>query len=403
MRRILFCWEMGEDYGHISKIQALTQSFNQEHDQIYIAAKDLSIGSELHWSDNVNFIQAPLWPKSSPLALRAESFAEILLYRGYDKFLHLNSLVGAWETLFKLISPDLILFDHAPTAMLASSNLKLPKVIASNPFITPSPGSESVNLTPGRTINMDKAKQIHEHIVKQANKVREQFKLHPIETIGDIFIADATFLSGYPELDFYPQRSNVIYCGPALSTSIGHQKPQWKPGFSKKILAYLKYQDERSRHILDALKMMQARALCFYSNCKPDDLHQYDDTSMVVSNIPFAFSDAYREASAVICHGGQGVVNEAISHGIPLIVVPTQAEQYYTAIKIKELGLGIIIEKSDVPASIEQKLSEFFSNPAYAENAKRQAESKFRISPSEAIEKIINSCYTLIDARKAIA
>ncbi len=397
MRKILFCWELGEDYGHLGKMLALAQEFVDEPVQFYIVAKDLSAASKIDWPSHVKFIQAPIWLRSNPLALKAASFAEILLYKGYDSYRHLKILTDAWSAIFEGISPDIILFDYSPTALLAASNLKVPKIIASNPYLTPAPGTSTINLIPGAYFDESKATEIHQWVIKVINSVRQDYDAAPITAIGDLFIADATFLSGFSETDYFNvYRSDAVYCGSALAASIGTQEPQWKPGLSKKSLAYLKHRDPRSSAILKILATMQARTLCFYSESKPEDIKEFSDSSLVVSNLPFNLTKAYNEATVIICHGGQGVINEALSRGIPLILVPTQAEQFFIADKIKEMGIGIVINKDDSPAEMENKISNLFSNPHIYEKAKYLAETQLTINAHSIRKEMANRIRSFI-------
>ena len=389
MQKILFCWELGEDYGYLGKILALAQEFVNEPVEFYIATKDLHAASNIDWPAKVKFIQAPIWLRSNPLALKASSFAEILLYKGYDSYRHLKMLTDAWSAIFNSISPDILLFDHSPTALLAAAGLHTPKIIVSNPYLTPAPGTSAINLIPAAYFDEGKAAEIHQWVMKVINSVRQDNGVAPITTIGDLFVADAIFLSGFSETDhFNAYRSNPVYCGSALAVSIGSRVPVWKPGLSQKVLAYLKHRDQRSGTILKILASMQARALCFYSDCKPEDIEQFSHTSIEVSNTPLDFAKAYSEAATLICHGGQGVVNEALHRGIPLILVPTQAEQYFIAQKITAMGNGIIIDKKDTSQEIEKNVSKFFSNSTFYEKAKFLAETKFNIDPGLARQQI---------------
>ena len=389
MRKILFCWELGEDYGYLGKILALTQEFADDPCIFYVASKDLSASSKIDWPANVRFVQAPIWLRSNPLALKASSFAEILLYKGYDSYRHLKMLTDAWVAIFDFVSPDIILFDHAPTALLAASGLTTPKIIISNPYLTPAPGTSTISLIPLPHFDGTKAAEIHQWVINIINQIRQDYRATPITAIGDLFIADATFLSGFSETDYFnAYRSDAIYCGSALTVPIGTQDPIWTPGLSQKYFAYLKHRDPRSREILKTLASMEARTLCFYSDCRPDDIKEFANSSVKVSNMPFNLTKAYQEMAVLICQGGQGVINEALYRGIPLILVPTQAEQFFVADKIKTMGNGIVINKNDSREEIEKKFSGFFSNPNFNETAKFLAETRFKTDPHLIRQKI---------------
>jgi len=50
----------------------------------------------------------------------------------------------------------------------------------------------------------------------------------------------------------------------------------------------------------------------------------------------------------VCCHGGNGTLYQAMSHGLPCIVVATHAEQHYGGKRIRELGLGLSLRLKHV-------------------------------------------------------
>ncbi|WP_323816508.1 glycosyltransferase [Cellvibrio sp. NN19] len=397
MRKILFCWELGEDYGYLGKILALTKQFSEDPIHFFVVSKNLSATSKIEWPSNVKFIQAPICLQANPLSLKASSFAEILFYKGYDSHRHLRILSDAWLTIFEAINPDVILFDYAPTALLAASGLTTPKIIIGNPYLTPPPGSSVINLTPGIGFDEHRANDIHQAVIRNINLVKREYLSPAIQAIGDLFTADATYLSGYSETDYFcDSRVNTTYCGAALSASISNRKPHWKPGLCKKSIAYLKHRDPRSKTILKTLASLEARTLCFYSGGKEDEIMEFSNSSLNVTNIPFDFTAASRDATAIICHGGQGVVNNALSRGIPLILVPTQAEQYYITSKVIDWGIGIIINRNDSPIEIRNSLSSFFSTSKYSDNAKYYAETKFKIDSASVHQEIYNKIRSFI-------
>lgn len=395
MLKLIFCWELGDDLGYLTKALTLRRIFD-ESIEFYIVARDIVLASELDWPGQVKLLQAPIWLRSHPQASKAESLAEILFYKGYDSHQHLKTLADAWLILFNAIKPDILLFDHAPTALLAASSLKIPKIIVSNPYLTPPPGTQTISLISEQYYNEVKAADLHSHVVTVINHIRVDYGAEPLKLLSDLFDVNATFLSGFSKTDYFSKfRSQVIYCGSALTTSVSTRHPVWKEGFSQKLVGYLKRRDQRSEKILQVLAAMQARALCFYSNSSRSEISQFENSSIVATNLPFNFSEACKQASAVICHGGQGVVNEALYRGIPLILIPTQAEQYFIANKIKSLGSAIVIEPSESMLDIETKLKEFFSNALYQEKASYFAQEVFNIDPDkiqqQLKETLINS------------
>ncbi len=75
----------------------------------------------------------------------------------------------------------------------------------------------------------------------------------------------------------------------------------------------------------------------------------------------------------VCCHGGNGTLYQALSHGLPCVVVATHAEQHYGGKRIQELGLGISLTLKYLRREGIGKLLEavemVLATPAYRDSA----------------------------------
>jgi UDP:flavonoid glycosyltransferase YjiC (YdhE family) len=395
MSKILCCWELGEDYGHIGQFLPVIKELSSRGHDVFFALKDLSKLSDFDWPSGVKFLQAPLWLERSQKPIRAECYAEIILHKGYDSAAHLTVLVDAWRHLFEWISPDVLILDHSPTALVASRGLNIPRIIFSNPFVTPPPGCPPINLRPWQEFNTEKANNIDAHVTSVINQVCTKLNFPTIAQVSDLFAVEKTFLSSSYELDFYRDfRASVVY-GRYLPVGDGLQKPVWMPGTAIKIFAYLKFGRAQVDQVLHGLSAMQARVVCFYFGARPEDVERYRGSSVVVSNKPFDMTAVYREAQVIICHAG-GMVHSALHYGRPLILLPTQIEQQNTASKLKELGVATVIDKQDSPIDVQEKLRDFFTNPSYSEHARAFSERVKTSEPSDVIKAIGDECESLI-------
>jgi MGT family glycosyltransferase len=57
-----------------------------------------------------------------------------------------------------------------------------------------------------------------------------------------------------------------------------------------------------------------------------------------------------RHAAVFVCQGGMGSVQEALHHGVPMVVIPHHPEQRANADRIAELGLGRTLHRHTVSA-----------------------------------------------------
>jgi MGT family glycosyltransferase len=55
-------------------------------------------------------------------------------------------------------------------------------------------------------------------------------------------------------------------------------------------------------------------------------------------------------SSAFVTHGGMNSTMESLYYGVPVVVIPQMPEQMMTALRVQELGLGVMLDKNTVTA-----------------------------------------------------
>jgi UDP:flavonoid glycosyltransferase YjiC (YdhE family) len=72
----------------------------------------------------------------------------------------------------------------------------------------------------------------------------------------------------------------------------------------------------------------------------------------------------------VITHGGSGTVKDALSHGLPMVIIPIAADQHENAARCADLGVARVIEpECRTPEAIREAVREMLGNAAYRQNA----------------------------------
>ncbi len=75
---------------------------------------------------------------------------------------------------------------------------------------------------------------------------------------------------------------------------------------------------------------------------------------------------------AVITHGGSGTVRDAISHGLPLVIIPIAADQPDNARRCAILGLARVVgPEARTPAAIRDAMRAVLADGGYRQNAAR--------------------------------
>lgn len=403
MARILFVWELGGGIGHLTRIKLLALALRKRGYESVFALKDLSRSEMVFGHDGFAFYQAPLWlPKVAGLPLAA-TFPELLFRFGYLDPDGLLGIVRAWRGLFDLLQPDLLIADHAPTALLASRGLGLRRTQFGNSFAVP---PRVCQMPPFRTwekIDMRRIEQSENKALATVNHVLQRLNLQQLKNFSELFEVDEDFLCIWPELDHYPQRpASSHYWGPTMLLGEGPQ-PVWPVGDGKRIFAYLKGDYAYLEPVLQALKSLPNPALAYVSGIAPMLVSRYQSANLAFSSQPVDMDAARHQADLMVCHGGDATVSAALLAGKPLMVLPMHAEQYGTAQSVERLGAGLNVAPDNYTPDFLRLFKRLLSEASFVRQAQAFAE-KYRGFDSVAqIEQIADRCEQLINRRSCTA
>lgn len=96
------------------------------------------------------------------------------------------------------------------------------------------------------------------------------------------------------------------------------------------------------------------------------------------------------QTSVFLTHGGMNSVMEALAHGVPLVMVPQSPEEALTAARVEELGLGILLQRTDVTAARLREAVTRLANDQQVQARCRQMRTILREGggPRQAVEAI---------------
>jgi Glycosyltransferase family 28 C-terminal domain len=392
MSRIVFCWEMGDDFGHLGNFYPIVKLLSTHGHEIIILVKEIGKVGHFNWPERVKIIPSPQLKLGVVKPRLTTCFADILLSQGYGSVEMLKYAAIAWKNIFDLIQPDIIVFDHAPTALLSVRGKKIAKIITSYSFITPPAGSLPVNYRPWETPNNNAMNDAENIAIDNINQVAKILDLVLINHSSDLFDVDKTIIYGYREIDIYRTfRTAESYTG-SLIAKTNFQPAKWKKDTAIKIFAYLKYGYKQSDMMLSILSELQANVICFYSGASIEDCQQYSSSHQCVSNSPFDLCSVYDDVDLVISHAGGGMVYSALHFGRPMIFLPLQLEQYNTAHILESMKVSVSIDGKINHHDAKKKIQDFMHDPAYLKNAmdlsKKIKENDHFSSEKEIVETI---------------
>jgi hypothetical protein len=127
-KTILFAWELGGGLGHMMQILPLAQDLAKAGHTVFAAMRNIDRAGSILGQAGVRFLPVAC-SALAPACRQTATFPELLLNVGFSSDTALFARACAWRNLFKLAKPDLVIFDHAPTALLASRRLPLRRVL----------------------------------------------------------------------------------------------------------------------------------------------------------------------------------------------------------------------------------------------------------------------------------
>jgi UDP:flavonoid glycosyltransferase YjiC (YdhE family) len=340
MSRILFAWELGANLGHLARDLPVAEVLRKQGHEVLFSAKDLRVAEQVLSPAGFKFVQAPGSASTPQNGYAPANYSEMLIGGGYDDVLGTLARVKAWATLFDFHRTDVVVINHAPTALLAARALGLPAVLTCIGFELPPAVSPLPSIRPWDSIPIKRLQQADSVVLHTFNSVLDRFGQAPISRVADLFTNLPTVLTTFPELDHYGARSDVLYVGP-VSTLTNAVECPWPAGASRRIFAYLRPSVPGFEHMLAALRETAATVLCVSPGMSADDIKRWSSPRLKILPHPVALNATLQGVDLAVVYG-TGTMADALLAGVPLLMVPQVVEQALAARRIEELGAGIL-------------------------------------------------------------
>lgn len=377
MARFLMVWEFGGGLGHAGRFKPLAQELMRRGHQVDLMLREIVHTRSLVGDLDVRILQAPFWMHETVgLPTPQISLPEILLGNGYLQPQSLTAMVAAWQAVMSLARPDVVVADYAPTATIAARIEGIPVGTVGIGFYLP---PDRAPIPPFRTWEPIQPGRV-EHFDRQAlevvNTVLSAQGARPIAQLADIFRGDKPLLCTWPELDHY-QRGDLpagqAYHGPTFLPS-GGQAPAWPVGDGPKVFAYVRSAHPDHLALLKALDDHGCRVLCYIPEVASGQPVPLSSPRIHYAPGPVHLGQAFSQCQMVVCHAGEATLAQAVLAGLPVLMLPTQAEQFLMATRLEETGAGINVARRPRPTAFGPLVAELLNRPQHAQAAKALAQ-----------------------------
>lgn len=394
MKRVLLTWEIGAGLGHMTRLSALARSLTARGYTVTAALRDLSRAHLLFADLPVTLLQAPTWLHKVTMQRPVACLPDTLLLSGYFDSGALSSLVRAWDGLLTLVKPDLMICDYAPTALLASHNLGIPRFVVGPGFAEPAPGHPVADWRP-HTVADGLAARQEQQLLEIINPLLPR-QGDALTRLADLYQVDGTFITNFPDLDVYNgQRHNAVYC--PLQHSANNNPAQWPDGDGPGIVAYLNPDYSETQPLMRALADSGARVVVVCPDRRASLLQPFASARLHLASTVIDLQRTIGEADLLISHGGNGVTCQSLAAGKPHLVLPMQLEQLLTGIAVRRLAVGEYCERI-TDSEHASALIAAAQTAAARSNAQAFAERHRTLSNINPIETMATACDDLLQA-----
>ncbi len=400
MARVLLAWEMGANFGHIDRLRSLAEELRDQGHEPFFVVRDLARVHGRLVQAGFRVGQAPVWLPRLVHPPRLGNYTAVLASAGWLDAEGLAGLVTAWRTWFALLQADLLVCDHAPTALLAARGQGFPVWCVGSSFAIPPTGSGSFPPFPGAA--QADCPAFDAHVLAPAQAALRLLRDAPLLSLPDLFSGAVRVLTTLPALAHYAGYGDEVHwTGPTFVAHAGAD-PVWPEGPGVPVLAYMDAAYPGLDAVLGALKAQGCRVLLYAKGLSPVAVARHQGPSLRISPTPVRMDAALAQAAFVVSHGGQGTVAATALAGLPHLMLPQHAEQAMAARRVAEVGLGLALHAGPGP-DVGLLLRRLLLEGRFGDAARAFAQAHRHVEPQRTAQAVVALMAPDLGARSASA
>ncbi len=382
MARFLMAWEFGSGLGHAGRLAPMAQALIERGHQVDVVLKEVVHAQAMFkgvgtgTGGDLRVFQAPLWThRTFGLPNPQATLAEIVLGAGYLQADSLGALVNGWRSLMQVTQADAVIADYAPTAVIAAHIEGLPSASVGIGFYVP---PDVAPIPPFRTWEPLQQGRVEHHDAQALSVVNAVVGAQggqAIDKLARIFRGDKPLLCTWPELDHYGRGelpAGQRYHGPSLSPTMG-EAPVWPEGTGPQVFAYLRQGHPDHLALLQTLVNQGCRTLVYMPEVSSGQPAPLTSPRLRYSQGPVHLTQALAQSELLVCHAGAGTMTESLQAGVPVLMLPAQAEQFLISMRVQQTRAGINAAQHSRPPNFKAMIQALLNQPSHRQAAQALA------------------------------
>lgn len=391
MAKIVFAWELGGQTGHVTTLLPIARAMRGRGHEVKFLLRDPQAGADFEGAADFAREAAPIWvgPVAYPNPL---NFGQILHNFGYQHAAPLRQLIAAWRD--RLAGAQAVVANVSPAAHIAARTLGIPSFEISQGFHVPPPTMPAPPLRHWEPASRALLEAADRAVLDAVNAALADHGAAPIASIGALF-AGREMLLTYPELDIYPERGPAQYYG-VPEAGEGTAMPEWPPGSGPRVFAYIYNYYAGLDALLATLRRLDMPTLLLCRGADAEVVQRHAGGSVLVVQEAMRMSHFLPQSDFVVCHSSHQTTAKTLLAGKPLLMLPTQLEQFLIMRRVVRFGAGLGIDPSAPDADYAKALGELAA-PRYAALAKMFAARYASHDPQAALTTMIGRVEAALD------
>ncbi len=385
MSTILFTWERGGGLGHLANILPPANRLAERGHRVVAALQDVTRASRLSPHPAIQFLPTPPTSAPSHAIAQVRNFAHLLSNLGFCDEAPLKDSVSAWRNIYSEVQPDLIVFDHSPTALLAARGLAVKRALLGTGFFCPPDRYPMPDYRPLLGDATVRLKRDEDLLLQNVNGVLSAVGAEPLVRLSRLYAeVNENFLATFPELDHYGRRNNVRYWG--VWPNLGGARPVWPKGSGKRIYAYLKPFPSLP-NLLAALNR-PGHSVIVYGAGLDEFRGRFESETVSFASESLDLAAVGRECDLAVLNGNHGTTASMLLAGRPTLQIPLYVEQAIFSLTVKQIGAGTPVF-CDGSEQFLPALEALLNDPRFSAAASSFARNYAEFDPQKQIDAVV--------------
>ena len=385
-KRILLAAEFLRGGATVARVLPLAVALaDRGHDVTLAVPPELSAGLA---GSGFPLVDAPRWTVPPPSGFVAISYADLLMHGGWASTDALRGLMTGWQRVLEQTTPDLLVADFAPTAMLVARKAGIAMAAIGDGFSLPPLTAPLPNMRPWAEVAPDAPASVEGRVLAVVNARLDVRQVPELRRLRALFEGVPCFLCTFPELDHYPDRPDGVWFGEVFAASRG-PAAVWPAGSGERVYVELDPRHPALGAIVEALDRLGLPTLVQAAGMparRVDAIERAAIQATTTANRASVLSGC----DIVICQGHEVAV-PALLAGKPLLMLPVFVEQMMTLHRAAMQGLAHGVEPNADAAAIDAAVRRLVDDRACRLRAVNFARTYDGYRPGIAIDAVADA------------